>query len=64
MNIYALQTARAGSKSVPNKNIINIRGKSLYLHNVQYAQKSKLIKDVFISTDYYIIKNNKKKIWL
>ena len=61
MNIYALQTARAGSKSVPNKNIMNIRGKSLYLHNVHFAQKSKFIKDVFISTDYDVIKQDKDK---
>ena len=59
MNVYALQTARAGSKSVPNKNIMNIRGKSLYLHNIHFAQKSKHIKDVFISTDYDIIKQDK-----
>lgn len=52
MNIYALQTARAGSKSVPNKNIMNIKGKPLYLHNVEYALESKYIKEVYISTDY------------
>jgi len=55
MNIYALQTARAGSKSVPNKNIMNIKGKPLYLHNVLYALESDIIKDVYISTDYDII---------
>ncbi|QDP63305.1 MAG: putative cytidylyltransferase [Prokaryotic dsDNA virus sp.] len=55
MNIYALQTARAGSKSVPNKNIMDIKGKPLYLHNVLYALESDLIKDVYVSTDYDII---------
>ena len=55
MNIYALQTARAGSKSVPNKNIMDIKGKPLYLHNVLYALDSDLIKDVYISTDYNVI---------
>lgn len=59
MNIYALQTARAGSKSVPNKNIIEIKGRPLYLHNVMYALDSELIKDVYISTDYDTI--NEKK---
>ena len=33
MNIYALQTARAGSKSVPNKNIKIIDKKPLFYHN-------------------------------
>ena len=61
MNVYALQTARAGSKSVPNKNILNIKGKSLYLHNIHFAQQSKLVQDVFISTDYDIIKKDKDK---
>jgi CMP-N-acetylneuraminic acid synthetase len=61
MNIYALQTARAGSKSVPNKNIMEIKGKPLYLHNVLYALDSNLIKDVFISTDYDVIHQNAEK---
>lgn len=62
MNIYALQTARAGSKSVPNKNIMSIKGKPLYLHNALYALDSELIKDVYISTDYEII-HEKSKIY-
>lgn len=55
MNFYALQTARAGSKSVPNKNIMEIKGKPLYLHNALYALDSSIIKDVYISTDYETI---------
>jgi len=61
MNIYALQTARAGSKSVPNKNIMEIKGKPLYLHNVLYALDSNFIKDVYISTDYDVIHENAEK---
>lgn len=57
MNFYALQTARAGSKSVPNKNIMEIKGKPLYLHNVLYALKSEIIEDVYVSTDYESIHN-------
>ena len=34
MNIYALQTARNGSKSVPSKNILEIDGKPLYKWNL------------------------------
>ncbi len=61
MNIYALQTARAGSKSVPNKNIMEIKGKPLYLHNVLSTLESELIKDVYVSTDYKIIHDNASK---
>lgn len=58
MNIYALQTARAGSKSVPNKNIMEIKGKPLYLHNVLFALDSPRIKDVYVSSDYDVIEEN------
>jgi N-acylneuraminate cytidylyltransferase len=57
MNIYALQTARAGSKSVLNKNIMPIKGKELYLHNAQAALESKSIKDLYVSTDCEVIKS-------
>ena len=33
-------------------------GKPLYLHNVQYASESKLIKDVYVSTNIELIKSN------
>ena len=56
MNIYALQTARAGSKSVPDKNIKKIQGKPLYLHNILHASKCSLIKKVYCSTDCPTIK--------
>ena len=55
MNIFALQTARGGSKSVPNKNIANVKGIPLYLHNVLHAKNSKYIKNVYISTDIEVI---------
>ena len=58
LNIYALQTARAGSKSVPNKNIMEFNGKPLYLHNVHHAKASNYIKDVFVSTDCEFILDN------
>lgn len=61
MNFYALQTARSGSKSVPNKNIMSIKGKPLYLHNVQYALESDLIEDVYVSTDYECIHDDAEK---
>ena len=61
MQIYALQTARAGSKSVPHKNIMNIKGLPLYLHNVLYALDSSKIEEVYVSTDYKIIDDAKEK---
>ena len=51
MNINALQTARNGSKSIPNKNLLMINGKPLYKNNLDNARQSKMIHNVFISTD-------------
>lgn len=56
MNIVAIQTARAGSKTVTNKNKINIEGKPLFLINTQYALASKKINSVYVSTDDLDIK--------
>jgi len=55
MNIYALQTVRKGSKSVPNKNLMTINGIPLWLYNASNARHCKLIKDVYITTDIYDI---------
>lgn len=49
--VYALSTARAGSKSVINKNIMNIRGKPLYLHNVMESLQTPEIIDTYVTTD-------------
>lgn len=57
-NVYALQTARAGSKSVKSKNTMLFDDKPLFQHPVEKALKSKLIKHVYISTDIYYIKRN------
>ena len=51
MNIYALQTARKGSKSVPNKNILAVNGHQLWTHNARAANNCDLIKKTYISTD-------------
>ena len=62
MNVYCLQTARKGSKSVINKNIMEINGKPLYRHSIDKVLNSKIIKEVFISTDINLIIENKEKI--
>ena len=62
MIINALQTARKGSKSVPNKNLFEIHGKPLYQHNLHNALQCKLINTVFISTDIPDIINAEKNV--
>ena len=49
--VYALSTARAGSKSVRNKNSMIIKGKPLFLHNLLESMSTPEILDTFISTD-------------
>ena len=49
--VYALSTARAGSKSVINKNIMELMGKPLYLHNVLASMSCPEIIDTYITTD-------------
>lgn len=61
-NVYALQTARAGSKSVKSKNTMLIDDKPLFQHPVEKAIDAKLIKKVFISTDIYLIKRNSSNL--
>lgn len=56
MSIFALQTARAGSKSVPDKNILEVNGAPLFYHNIVECEKSSLVEKIFISTDCEFIK--------
>ena len=50
MNI-AIIPARAGSKRIKNKNIVNFFGKPLIYNSIKTAIKSKLFDDVIVSTD-------------
>ena len=43
--------ARGGSKEIPNKNIINLLGKPLLVHSIEYALSSEFVDDIFVSTD-------------
>ena len=61
-NVYALQTARAGSKSVISKNTMLFDNKPLFQHPVEKALQSKTIKQVYISTDIELIKENPSKL--
>lgn len=49
--IIALIPARAGSKRIPNKNILPLAGKPLISYTIAQAQASKFIDDVFVSTE-------------
>lgn len=51
MNVLAIIPARAGSKSVPHKNIRMIGGKPMLAHSIAHAKASKYINRVIVSTD-------------
>lgn len=51
MKISALITARGGSKGIPKKNLIDINGKSLISYTIEQAIESKIITDIFVSSD-------------
>ena len=48
--------ARSGSKRIPNKNIVKIFGKPLISYAIKTSIKSKLFKNVYVSTDSEKIK--------
>ena len=49
--ILAVITARAGSKRLPNKNILDLAGKPLIAWTIDEAKKSKYIDKLIVSTD-------------
>jgi len=51
INIIVLIPARGGSKGIPGKNIKNFEGKPLISHSIEYAKDSKLINEIYVSTD-------------
>ena len=61
MNIAILQTARAGSKSVPDKNVMKFNETPLFLHNILHAQKSKFKIPIYLSTDIPNLEELSKK---
>ena len=54
--------ARGGSKSIKNKNIININNKPLIHYSLQAANRSKYLKKIFVSTDSALISKKVKKL--
>jgi CMP-N,N'-diacetyllegionaminic acid synthase len=51
VKVFALVTARSGSKGVPDKNIKNIGGHSLLDWSIKSSLKTQLISNVYLSTD-------------
>tara|TARA_B100001964_G_C14077277_1_gene528587 strand:- start:201 stop:899 length:699 start_codon:yes stop_codon:yes gene_type:complete len=49
--IFCLIPARSESKRIKNKNIINFYGKPIIAYSIIAATKSKLFKEVYVSTD-------------
>lgn len=49
--ISILIPARGGSKGIPNKNIKFFAGKPLIVHSIEYGLNSKIIEEIFVSTD-------------
>ncbi|HAT7770228.1 TPA: acylneuraminate cytidylyltransferase family protein [Legionella pneumophila] len=56
-NILAIIPARGGSKRLPRKNILNLRGKPLLVHTILAARHCDLITDVVVSTEDDLISN-------
>lgn len=59
--VLAFIPARAGSKGIKNKNIIDLAGKPLISYTIEAAKKSKYIDRVIVSTDGEKIANIAKE---
>ena len=55
--IIAIIPARGNSKRLKNKNMLKLNGKPLIYHTIKAANKSKLINEVFVSTECKNIKS-------
>ena len=51
MNILCTICARGNSKGLINKNIIKLNGAPLIKHTIDQAKKSKIFKDIVVSSD-------------
>ena len=51
MKVIAIIPARKGSKGLPGKNIMPLKGKPLIAYSIEKALEAKYIDDVYISTD-------------
>jgi CMP-N,N'-diacetyllegionaminic acid synthase len=51
MNVLALITARSGSKSMPDKNILPIQGKPMLAYSIEHARAARRVTRTIVSTD-------------
>lgn len=51
MVAIAVIPARSGSKSIPGKNVLSLQGRPLLAYSIRAANCSKLIEQVYLSTD-------------
>lgn len=49
--VLALVPARGGSKGIPDKNLVEFRGRPLVVHSIEHALGSALVRRVVVSTD-------------
>ena len=50
-NLLVIVPARGGSKGLPNKNLLSLKGKPLIAWTIEAAQKCKFVDKVLVSTD-------------
>tara|TARA_Y100000590_G_scaffold61974_2_gene66237 strand:- start:2124 stop:2420 length:297 start_codon:yes stop_codon:yes gene_type:complete len=62
MKILGLIPARGNSKGVKKKNLKKFLGKPLIQHTIEQARKSKLITDLYVSTENNEIEKISKKL--
>ena len=60
-NVIAIIPARAGSKRITNKNVVDIAGKPMIAWTIEAALKSEVFSDVLVSTDEENIANLSKR---
>lgn len=61
IKILTIIPARGGSKGVPGKNIKDFAGKPLIVHSIEHALQSKLVNDIYVSTDDHKIAEISRK---
>jgi CMP-N-acetylneuraminic acid synthetase len=51
MSVLAIIPARAGSKGIPDKNVVSFRGKPLLVHSIEHGLAARNVERVLLSTD-------------
>jgi N-acylneuraminate cytidylyltransferase len=51
LHIIAIIPARGGSKRLPRKNLLSLGGRPLVGHSIRHAQQSRLVHEVYVSTE-------------